>query len=88
MNNKLRLSVTPKSLKIRIYMVFNLKKCLIALEIQYPHGLASSTPATGILIKTRFLDLVFFLIRYFIENSYKNFVKFRWTLPIYFIFLN
>ncbi|EPT98445.1 hypothetical protein SAG0108_07245, partial [Streptococcus agalactiae BSU92] len=32
------------------------------LKIQCPHGRAGSTPAAGILIKTRFLNLVFFLL--------------------------
>ena len=36
----------------------------IRLKIQCPQGRAGSTPAAGIVLKTRFSDLVFFSLLY------------------------
>ena len=43
----------------------------IRLKIQCPQGRAGSTPAAGIVIKTRFSDLVFF-VEQFIKISLKK----------------
>ena len=42
----------------------------IRLKIQCPQGRAGSTPAAGIVIRTRFFDLVFlFLTKLYLVNS-------------------
>lgn len=40
------------------------------LKIQRWQHRAGSTPAAGIMIKTRFLSLVFFIYKYLIINNY------------------
>ena len=42
----------------------------IRLKIQRWQHRAGSTPAAGIMIKTRFLSLVFFIYKYLIINNY------------------
>ena len=41
------------------------------LKIQRWQHRAGSTPAAGIMIKTRFLSLVFFIYKYLIINNYR-----------------
>ena len=50
------------------------------LKIQCPQGRAGSTPAAGIVLKTRFSDLVFF---FFVVSRVTNFFHFKINHQVY-----